>query len=343
MLNCVFLSHFRHFDPNDSGSVHFGEFVWAFFNRRNLVRQWKRKTDGMTETDIKNKFHLADINGDGRLNPREFKKLLKAFGMEMSAADVEILIDRFDLDGDGDIDLPEFRAFIESEQKNLFEAESAGTRKSQTALPQPKTQRYKPGALDDSMASQRGSDSYARSGGSVGGGPARPSSAPRGRAPAPAPRAYSTAPASALRRGGDHLSKSVQIRAPYDDEEHVPQSAHKNMTYPSPAVAKRRPQQPQDEDDEAYERAVSGSGGASGADTDAWKMDSIGAAVAEMRPLAEDRTAPHRRGGGGGGGGVAAHQAEGEVADEDVDVLWVSRMLQAQAEVEARLGKRYFN
>ena len=25
---------FRHFDPNESGSVHYGEFVWAFFNRR---------------------------------------------------------------------------------------------------------------------------------------------------------------------------------------------------------------------------------------------------------------------------------------------------------------------
>ena len=24
----------RHFDPNESGSVHYGEFVWAFFNRR---------------------------------------------------------------------------------------------------------------------------------------------------------------------------------------------------------------------------------------------------------------------------------------------------------------------
>eukprot|EP01032_Pedospumella_encystans_P022776 gene22776-25801_t len=109
---------FKHFDPNDSGSVHFGEFVWAFFNRRGLVRQWKRKTDGLTESDIKNKFHRADINGDGRLNPKEFKKLLKAFGMEMSPADIDILIERFDLDGDGDIDLPEFRAFIESEQKN---------------------------------------------------------------------------------------------------------------------------------------------------------------------------------------------------------------------------------
>ena len=33
-LNCRDPSIFRHFDPNESGSVHYGEFVWAFFNRR---------------------------------------------------------------------------------------------------------------------------------------------------------------------------------------------------------------------------------------------------------------------------------------------------------------------
>ncbi|KAJ1436424.1 hypothetical protein B484DRAFT_325155 [Ochromonadaceae sp. CCMP2298] len=98
---------FKHFDPNSSGSVHFGEFVWAFFNRRALVRQWKRKTEGMTQAQIKAKFHTADKNGDGRLNAKEFGKLLKSFGMEMGAGDVDILISRFDLDRDGDIDLPE--------------------------------------------------------------------------------------------------------------------------------------------------------------------------------------------------------------------------------------------
>lgn len=65
----------RHFDPNDSGSVHFGEFVWAFFNRRKMVRQWKRNTEKMTEAQIKEKFHMADTNGNGRLSPKEFKRV----------------------------------------------------------------------------------------------------------------------------------------------------------------------------------------------------------------------------------------------------------------------------
>ncbi len=33
---------------------------------------------------------------------------------------VEILVERFDVDGDGDIDINEFKAFIESEQHNLY-------------------------------------------------------------------------------------------------------------------------------------------------------------------------------------------------------------------------------
>ena len=134
---------YRHFDPNDSGTVHFGEFVWAFFNRRGLVRQWKRKTESMTEAQIKSKFHLSDINGDGRLNPKEFKKLLKSFGIEITEQDVKILISRFDVDNDGDVDLNEFRTFIESEQKNLTETNGKNMNHSSVLLPTPKSKEYK--------------------------------------------------------------------------------------------------------------------------------------------------------------------------------------------------------
>lgn len=304
--------------------------MWAFFNRRGLVRQWKRKTDGLTEADIKNKFHRADINGDGRLNPKEFRKLLKSFGMELSASEIEILIDRFDLDGDGDIDLTEFRAFIESEQKNLFEAESGGTRRAQTALPAPKTTRYKSGSADDTATASRGGGAYA--------GAPRPASAPRGRpltasagAAAALPREYHAAPRSEYKGSGAQLSKSVQIRAPYE-ESTGPSQAQRDrphMTYPRPAVAgSRRPTTGDDEGRHDEEAKYEGGGD--------WRMDSIGAAVADMRPLAEDPSSPHRR-------GVRSSEEAEEVADEDVDVLWVSRMLQAQAEVEARLGKKYFS
>ena len=106
---------FSHFDPNGSGSVHYGEFVWAFFNRRSLVSQWKRATKNLTKAQVTAKFRQGDKNGDGRLNKKEFKRLLGSFSIKLSDADIDILIDRFDRDGDGDLDLYEFADFVKRE------------------------------------------------------------------------------------------------------------------------------------------------------------------------------------------------------------------------------------
>ena len=76
-----------------------------------MVRQWKRQTDNLTETQIRERFHQADTNGNGRLTPKEFKKLLHKFGIEMTEENLQILISRFDVDGDGEIDLNEFRKY----------------------------------------------------------------------------------------------------------------------------------------------------------------------------------------------------------------------------------------
>ena len=48
----LFLPIYSHFDPNGSGSVHYGEFLWAFFNRRRLMKQWKTAQKKMTKTEI---------------------------------------------------------------------------------------------------------------------------------------------------------------------------------------------------------------------------------------------------------------------------------------------------
>lgn len=127
---------YKHFDPNDSGGVHYGEFIWAFFNRRSLVRQWKRKTDSLTPAQVTEKFHQADKNGNGRLSPKEFKGLLKSFGIELGLPDIEVLIGRFDVDNDGDIDMHEFRNFIEQEKGALF-GQAAGATAPQLELPPP--------------------------------------------------------------------------------------------------------------------------------------------------------------------------------------------------------------
>ena len=89
--------------------------MFAFFNRRSFLRQWKKGTSGLTKAQILEVFHQYDRNGDLSLNKKELLKLLKHFKCEMSDADAESLIRRFDRNGDGELDLNEFMVYIEQE------------------------------------------------------------------------------------------------------------------------------------------------------------------------------------------------------------------------------------
>jgi len=115
---------FQHFDPNGSGSVHYGEFLWGFFNRRELARKWKRNTSRMQPKEIRFKFNEADKSGDGRLNKYEFCKFLKAFGVGATKHEVDVMMYRFDIDGDGELDLTEFQTFLENELMILQNADA---------------------------------------------------------------------------------------------------------------------------------------------------------------------------------------------------------------------------
>lgn len=234
---------FKHFDPNDSGSVHFGEFVWAFFNRRQLVRQWKRNTASLTKKDILNRFHNADTNGNGRLNRKEFAKLLKAFQVSLPDKDLEVLMDRFDVDGDGEIDLQEFYSFIESEQQQLY-----GTEGSPSPSPAPATR-----TADSSRPASRGRGSTAR-----------PADRPIERPPVSKADHNQTAPAALQKSAIGDLPRPRVMRKEAAPEDH------------------------------------------------------------EEDPALQTRSTTNR------------------VLAEADDALWMSRMLQAQAEVEGRLGNRYF-
>lgn len=90
----------------------------------------------MSEAQIQNKFHQADTGGNGSLNPKEFKKLLKSFGIEMSASEQEILTQQFDIDGDGELNVDEFRSFIHSELAKL-EGDGTGGAGGASSPPSP--------------------------------------------------------------------------------------------------------------------------------------------------------------------------------------------------------------
>lgn len=78
-----------------------------------MIKQWRVGTKGLSKREIETKFRLADTNGNGRLNAREFQKLLISFGIKVSSADQYLLLRRFDVDGDGELDLLEFHEFID--------------------------------------------------------------------------------------------------------------------------------------------------------------------------------------------------------------------------------------
>jgi Ca2+-binding EF-hand superfamily protein len=110
---------YHHFDPNDSGSVHYGEFMWAFFNRRDLARKWKRETKTMTKMQIRHKFHSFDKDNSGRLTPKEFGKFLKSMNIAVTPTELDTMVFQFDKDGDGQLDMFEFQEFLAREMEEL--------------------------------------------------------------------------------------------------------------------------------------------------------------------------------------------------------------------------------
>jgi Ca2+-binding EF-hand superfamily protein len=119
---------FRHFDPNGSGTVDYGEFLWAFFNRRRLIKQWKgaqqqqqQQHGGSSErsaAQLRAIFHAHDSSGDGRLNARELRTALAAVGVQLQPWEVQGLLERFDIDHDDCIDYSEFIAYMEAQTRS---------------------------------------------------------------------------------------------------------------------------------------------------------------------------------------------------------------------------------
>ena len=313
----------RHFDPNDSGSVHYGEFVWAFFNRRGFVRQWRRNTRGLTEAQIVSKFQAADTSGNGQLNPKEFRKLLKGFGIELPAHEQEILTAKFDLDGDGDLDMLEFHSFIESEKQHLEGEEERGGvallsssynntpqyRASSVSppVPPPNQERARaqgqgagrpsihPSSRSSRSRSQSSSRSRSPSSSSKGSSPpgSRPQSAASFSSSAASGRSRASRPSSApaIRRG-----EKTHPPPAYTD---AVRGAHKGgeNTYPPPAYKESKSDS---------QRSFSSRGRAD-----------------------EDFGEEHGR------------REEKDSARSDP--LWMVQSLHAQSQVESKLGGRYYN
>jgi Ca2+-binding EF-hand superfamily protein len=110
----------KHFDSNNNGFILYNEFIWAFYNKRELVTQWRlQKGPGKrSDTSLLNSFFKYDIDGSRKLGRKEFKYALEDIGLKIEDWEVETLADKFDADRDGLINPTEFLAFMHSLEAN---------------------------------------------------------------------------------------------------------------------------------------------------------------------------------------------------------------------------------
>ena len=61
---------------------------------------------------MKRLFKTFDINGNGVLEYKEFKKALQDFNLDLEEQDIQSLFRSFDKNGDGTLDVSEFMDLI---------------------------------------------------------------------------------------------------------------------------------------------------------------------------------------------------------------------------------------
>lgn len=294
--------------------------MWAFFNRRGLVRQWQRKTNGLTLQQIKERFHRSDINGDGNLDAKEFQRVLKQFGMTLPEEQLEILIERFDLDGDGEINMHEFLSFIESEQKNFGESPVIGTAGA--------------AALASSLLPAKRSESPATR--------SRPitSSSSRGASPSPTLRGATTTPTGNSKKSSlAHTTGNSTATRPSSAPPRQPRNSRSSLSVTAPSHLQRHHVQFHDDE---YEAGMDDLENVSNSRRSPEGIKATAAAVSaaeELYDFQQNSSAPVRR---GTNNKLGESESILSAVKDEVDVMWMARMLQAQAEIESRLGNRYF-
>ncbi len=86
-------------DTDKNGTIDFKEFLQLM----------ERQTSSSTNFDeYKEAFGIFDKNGDGFISADELKLVMKNVGEGMSDHEVEQMIKEADIDGDGQINYPEF-------------------------------------------------------------------------------------------------------------------------------------------------------------------------------------------------------------------------------------------
>lgn len=333
---------------------------------RAMVRQWKRNTDGYTPHQLRDKFHLFDVNGDGKLNRREFQHLLLSFGIVLSESDLDTLVTRFDDDGDGCIDMHEFFAFIEGEKESLLLDPQHEAEQLQKSIRGPvradqhtrsysphRSRRDRPLSPSPSKGSRARSSDWSTSEGpsvlqrSWDHSPARrrppTSTSTYEGAPSPTDRNRNPARSSSIRFSDDR-SRSDTRRLSSSGRGHEESSRESNFRGEGREMSGRLPRGSSGDDDdrmqEGHVKGVAERGRREGDLKSEYDDKPSGEAytvIGETEGAQSYRTYVRSK-----SDHDIQFQYEGEDGVSGAEALWAAKMLQAQAHVETKLGHRYY-
>mmetsp|Transcript_14111 Transcript_14111/g.20863 ORF Transcript_14111/g.20863 Transcript_14111/m.20863 type:complete len:165 (+) Transcript_14111:100-594(+) len=95
-------------DKDGSGSIDFDEF---------LDMMTARMSDKDTREDINKVFQLFDDDRTGKITIKNLRRIAKELGENMSDSELKEMIERADLDNDGEVSMEEFYSIM---TKNTF-------------------------------------------------------------------------------------------------------------------------------------------------------------------------------------------------------------------------------
>jgi Ca2+-binding EF-hand superfamily protein len=93
---------------SDDSSISIGPFI------TNL----RAALSGVEESTLRDAFDEYDTNGNGDLDPSELRLVLKSLGFNVTARELESIVDFFDTDHSGTVSFEEMRTFARTESNN---------------------------------------------------------------------------------------------------------------------------------------------------------------------------------------------------------------------------------
>merc|ERR1712115_81927 len=90
---------------NGDNEIDFEEF---------LILMKSRIGERDPERELRQAFQVFDSDGNGSIDRKELKRLMKKLGQALSEGELDAMMDEVDTNGDGEISFEEFKAMMQS-------------------------------------------------------------------------------------------------------------------------------------------------------------------------------------------------------------------------------------